>query len=70
MHVKDAFTCIESNKKGLGLDLALWQYSGGDQYNNCAKCGTSMKIARDGQFDALKKVGCGYKLKNGPLCYF
>ena len=45
-------------------------YSGGDYYNNRAKCDTSMKLGRDGQFDTLKKMGCGHKLKDAPLCYF
>ena len=44
--------------------------SGGDYYNNCAKCDTSMKLGADRQFDTLKKIGCGHKLKNAPLCYF
>ena len=44
--------------------------SEGDYYNNRANCDTSMKLGRDGQFDTLKKIGCGHKLKNAPLCYF
>ena len=29
------------------------------KYVNCAKCDTSMKLGRDGQFDMLKKMECG-----------
>ena len=53
-----------------GYQHHISRYSGGDYYNNCAKCNTRMKLGADGQFDTLKKIGCGHKLKNAPLCYF
>ena len=39
------------------------------KYLNCANCDTSMKLGRNRQFDTLKGIGCGHKLKNAPLCY-
>ena len=56
--------------KCVNLIWSVCANSEGDYYNNRANCDTSMKLGRDGQFDTLKKIGCGHKLKNAPLCYF